>query len=105
MAEPENERISSATVLLILLTFPLSVAGVPALPPGLGVLPDPGPRVHSHGLLDHETVLDELADVLPRIGVGNLVDLVGVQPDLWGQSQASGVESLESSAPCSCRTS
>ena len=82
MAEPENEKISSATVLLRFLTFPLSVAGVPALPPGLGVLPDPGPRVHSHGLLDHETVLDELADVLPRVGVRNLVDLVGVKPDL-----------------------
>ena len=83
MAEPENERISSATVLLLLLlTFPLSVAGVPALPPGLGVLPDPGPRVHSHGLLDHETVLDELTDVLPRVGVRNLVDLVRVEPDL-----------------------
>ena len=63
------------------------------------------PGVDGDGLLDDKTILDELADVLARVGVGNLVDLVGVQPDLWGQSQASGVESLESSVPCSCRTS
>ena len=67
---------------VLVLTFPLSIAGVPALPPRLGVLPHPGPRVHSHWLLDHKTVLDELADVLPRVGVGNLVDLVGIEPDL-----------------------
>jgi hypothetical protein len=29
----------------------------------------------------YETVLDELADVLPGVGVGNLVDLVRIQPD------------------------
>ena len=63
------------------------------------------PGVDCHRLLDDQTVLDELADVLARVGVGNLVDLVGVQPHLWGQSQASEVESLKSSAPCSCRTS
>ena len=100
MAEPENERISSAAVLLLLLTFPLSVAGVPALPPGLGVLPDPGPRVHSHGLLDHETVLDELADVLPRVGVRNLVDLVGVQPDLTRDTLELLEDKLHKAAHC-----
>jgi len=33
------------------------------------------------GLLDDEAVLDEAADVLPRVGVGDLVDLVRVHPD------------------------
>ena len=36
----------------------------------------------SHGLLDDKTVLDQLPDVRPGVGVGDLVDLVGVQPDL-----------------------
>ena len=40
------------------------------------------PGVDSDGLLDDKTILDELADVLARVGVGNLVDLVGVQPHL-----------------------
>ena len=63
------------------------------------------PGVDGNRLLDDKTILDELADVLARVGVGNLVDLVGVQPRLWGQSQVSDVECLKSSAPCSCRTS
>ena len=57
------------------------------------------------GLLDDKTILNELADVLARVGVGNLVDLVGVQPHLWGRNQAGYFECLKSSAPCSCRTS
>ena len=40
------------------------------------------PGVDGDGLLDDQTILDELADVLARVGVGNLVDLVGVQPHL-----------------------
>ena len=36
----------------------------------------------SHGLLDHEPVLDQLPDVSPGIGVANLVDLIGVEPHL-----------------------
>ena len=35
-----------------------------------------------HGLLDHQTVLDQLPDVLPGVRVGDLVDLVRVQPHL-----------------------
>ena len=30
----------------------------------------------------YQTVLDELANVLPGVGIGNLVDFVGVQPNL-----------------------
>lgn len=41
-----------------------------------------GPRVHGHGLADDEAIGDELADGLARVGVGDLVDLVGVEPDL-----------------------
>jgi hypothetical protein len=66
----------------ILGTFPLSHASVPALPPRLCILPHAGPGVHSNGLLDDEAVLDKLADILPRVGVGDLVDLIGVEPDL-----------------------
>ena len=53
------------------------------------------PGVDSDGLLDDKTILDELANVLARVGVGNLVDLVGVQPHLWGQSQASNFRVLK----------
>ena len=47
------------------------------------------------GLLDDQTILDELADVLARVGVGNLVDLVGVQPHLWGQKSGKRREVLK----------
>ena len=40
------------------------------------------PGVNSDGLLDDETVLDQLPDVLPGVGVGNLADLVRIQPNL-----------------------
>ena len=40
------------------------------------------PGVDSDRLLDNKTILDELADVLARVGVGNLVDLIGIQPHL-----------------------
>ena len=35
------------------------------------------PGVDRDRLLDNETILDELADVLARVGIGNLVDLMG----------------------------
>ena len=35
------------------------------------------------GFLDDETVLDQLADVLPWVGVGDLADLVRVKPNLY----------------------
>jgi len=38
--------------------------------------------VHGDGLADDEAILDELADGLAGVGVGNLADLVGVKPDL-----------------------
>ena len=39
-------------------------------------------RVHGDGLADDEAIADELADGLAGVGVGDLADLVGVQPDL-----------------------
>ena len=41
-----------------------------------------GARVHGDGLADDEAIGDELADGLAGVGVGDLVDLVGVEPDL-----------------------
>ena len=45
-------------------------------------LPHAGPAVDDGWLLDDEAILDELADVLARVGVGNLRLLVRVEPDL-----------------------
>lgn len=39
-------------------------------------------RVHGDGLLDDEAIGDELADRLARVGVGDLADLIGIEPDL-----------------------
>ena len=38
--------------------------------------------MHCDGLADDETIADELADRLAGVGVGDFVDLVGVEPDL-----------------------
>lgn len=38
--------------------------------------------MHGDGLSDDEAIGDELANGLARVGVGDLVDLVGVEPDL-----------------------
>ena len=63
-------------------SLPLTEPAVPALPPGLVVGSNAGPGVDSHRLLDHQTILDQLPDVSPGVGVGDLVDLVGVKPNL-----------------------
>ena len=46
------------------------------------------PGVDSNRLLDDKTILDELADVLAGVGIGNLVDLVGIQPHLKMKGQS-----------------
>ena len=38
--------------------------------------------MHGNGLLDNETILDELANGLARVCVGDFRSLVGVEPDL-----------------------
>ena len=51
-------------------------------PAGQVQLTGTGARVHGDGLADDETIADELADGLARVGVGDLVHLIGVEPDL-----------------------
>jgi len=41
-----------------------------------------GAGVHSDGLADDEAITDELADSLTGVGVRDLVDFVGIEPDL-----------------------
>ena len=38
--------------------------------------------MHGDGLADNEAIADELADGLTGVGVGDLVHLVGIEPDL-----------------------
>jgi hypothetical protein len=38
--------------------------------------------VHGDGLADDEAIGDELADGLAGVGVGDFVDLVGIEPNL-----------------------
>jgi hypothetical protein len=45
-------------------------------------LPSPGPRVHGNRLADDKAIADEFANSLAGIGVRDLVDFVGVEPDL-----------------------
>lgn len=41
-----------------------------------------GARVHGNGLADDQAIADQLADGLAGVGIGDLVDLVRVEPDL-----------------------
>ena len=63
-------------------TLALTVAAMTALAAGEVQLTGAGARVLGHGLADNEAIGDELADRLARVGVGDLVLLVGVEPDL-----------------------
>lgn len=38
--------------------------------------------MHGNGFADDKSIADELADGLSRIGVGDFIDLVWVEPDL-----------------------
>ena len=75
-------------------TLALTEATVPSDAAGQVELACAGARVHGNGLADDETIGDELADRLPRVGVGDLRHLVGVEPNLAltaaedGRSQA-----------------
>ena len=63
-------------------TLPLTNARVAALPLRNILAVHAGTRVDVHGLADHVAVLDKLADVLAGVRHGDLIDLIGVQPDL-----------------------
>lgn len=66
----------------VLGTLPLTETTVTTDAAGGVQLTGTGARVHGDGLADDEAILDELADGLARVGVGNLAGLVGVEPDL-----------------------
>lgn len=53
-----------------------------ANPPRSRKFPRSGARVHGDRLADNEAIGEELADRLAGVGVGNLVDFGGVEPDL-----------------------
>ena len=36
----------------------------------------------SDRLLDHKTILDKFADVMPGVGIGDLIDFIEIKPDL-----------------------
>merc|ERR1719362_1280952 len=83
---PEHSHPLHPELLLVCpgvgCALPLSKTAVTSLPPGLVVGPDPGPGVDGYGLLDDETILDQLPNVGPGVSVGDLVDLVGIKPHL-----------------------
>ena len=66
----------------VLGTLPLTETSVSADSSGGGQLSGTGTGVHGDGLSDDEAIGDELADGLAGVGVGDLVDLIGVEPDL-----------------------
>lgn len=66
----------------ILSTLPLTEAPMSANSSSGRQLTRTGARVHGDGLADDEAIGDELADRLAGVGVGDLVNFVGVQPDL-----------------------
>jgi hypothetical protein len=63
-------------------TLALTEATVAAVTAGQVELTSTGSRVHGNGLADDQAILDQLADGLAGVGVGDLADLVGVEPDL-----------------------
>ena len=63
-------------------TLPLTETTVSADSPRGVQFASTGARVHCDGLADDETIANELADRLARVGVGDFVDFIGVEPDL-----------------------
>ena len=66
----------------VLGTLALTETTVTAVAAGLVELTGAGAGVHGNGLADDEAIADELADGLARVGVGDLVHLIGVEPNL-----------------------
>lgn len=76
-------------------TLALTEATVAANAAGKVELTRAGARVHGDGLLDDEAIGNELADRLARVGVADLGDLIGVEPDLaLADAQDGGREPL-----------
>merc|ERR1712054_183513 len=66
----------------ILATNTPSSTSVTTLALSRQVLPDAEPGVNLLWLLDHQTILSELANIQAGIRHADLVDFIGVQPDL-----------------------
>ena len=66
----------------VLGTLALTQTAVTTDAAGLVELTGAGTRVHGDGLADDEAIADELADGLAGVGVGDLVHLIGVEPNL-----------------------
>lgn len=66
----------------VLGTLALTQTAVTTDAAGLVELTGAGTRVHGDGLADDKAIADELADGLAGVGVGDLVHLIGVEPNL-----------------------
>ena len=66
----------------VLGTLALTQTAVTTDAAGLVELTGAGAGVHGDGLADDEAIADELADGLTGVGVGDLVHLIGVEPNL-----------------------
>lgn len=66
----------------VLGTLPLTETTVSANSSGGSQLSGAGTGVHGDGLADDEAILNELADGLAGVGVGDLAHFVRVEPDL-----------------------
>ena len=66
----------------LLGTLALTQTAVTTDPAGGVELTGTGTGVHGDGLADDEAVLDELADGLAGVGIGDFAHLVGVEPNL-----------------------
>lgn len=62
-------------------TLSLSVATMTAFPSGKVQLASPRPRVHRDRLSDNEAIGNELSNCLARVGVGDFILLIGIQPN------------------------
>jgi len=63
-------------------TLALTVTHVATSTLGSSVLANTETRVRNLGLADDQTILNELANVLARVGVGDLVGFIGIEPNL-----------------------
>uniref|UniRef100_A0A1L8EGN8 Uncharacterized protein n=2 Tax=Haematobia irritans TaxID=7368 RepID=A0A1L8EGN8_HAEIR len=63
-------------------TLALTKTTVTALATSFSVFAYTITRVYNNGLLDDQTILDQFADVLAGVGVCDLINFIGIQPDL-----------------------
>lgn len=82
-------------------TLSLTETGVSAGSLGLGQSSSSGSRVHGVGLSHNKAVGHELSHLLSRVGVSNVGQLLGVEPDLsLSNAEDAGGESLSGLEVC-----